>query len=782
MGNKINPSDVIPFQVISYYIFQKKIEKIINEGVNPFLNGGNKPIVNEAPIIKTPLNGKEGNETARNELKVDVIKDNGKKCEEIKCYVLSPENIRLWKSLINYDKIKPEFENTFSSFKFEGKDIETEFKNKLKETYKNLVNNGTIDEPQIQDIKSSFKENFEFTKIFTRLKYIKNDILECLIDQDIYSLINEYNIASFVNVIQINMIINDRMIIIKKYKKIKYIYRGFCENEIKLNQITSEFKSSFPYNCTYEDLQKKDSNDIISNLFDATHFKKMECKGFDLANETLIIKYLTQELKDKIGAKIDLKNINYSKFNVRLSKFDYPPYLNAVFQTLFHLEPLTKYLLTESNYNLIKDKCDFTYYFCLLLLYINQNNNKEPLPLEDLNEKIYMKESKFKYDKECLPGDLFEFLIFQMKEEISSLYSTTNQIKNNIKSDDSIFIQNTFYYTKGTMIECKSCKNKDVNFENLCILKVSLDTALEKGKKRNNQDLIELYLQQLTELISFPDEICKKCKKKSEITYQTKFYVLPKYVIFLINKINNFDKFNYIYKESLELSPFINKDSKYNNKNTKYKLKAVISTDNNKKDYYSFCRQKTEDGKEEWYKYNDLDISKVREKEVLKQQNVCLLIYESDNNIKVEENKGKNAKEIGPILPKENEPQPKQDNKPNNTIIKDDENNNSKNNTISKNDKNDNKKNNELSSKNTEVFEEMKNKMKKDKTENVENKINDNENKTNENKINENKINENKINENKINENKIDENKINDNKINENKINENKINDDENKK
>ena len=228
MGNKINPSDVIPFQVISYYIFQKKIEKIINEGVNPFLNGGNKPIVNEAPIIKTPLNEKEGNETARNELKVDEIKvneikDNGKKCEEIKCYVLSPENIRLWKSIINYDKIKPEFENTFSSFKFEGKDIETEFKNKLKETYKNLVNKGTIDEPQIQDIKSSFKENFEFTKIFTSLKYIKNDILECLIDQDTYSLIKEYNIASFVNIIQINMIINDRMIIIKKYKKIKYI-------------------------------------------------------------------------------------------------------------------------------------------------------------------------------------------------------------------------------------------------------------------------------------------------------------------------------------------------------------------------------------------------------------------------------------------------------------------------------------------------------------------------------------------------------------------------------
>ena len=261
MGNKINPSDVIPFQVISYYIFQKKIEKIINKGVNPFFIGSNKPIgneinENETPGIEKPLNAKVDNEITRKETAGNEIKDNGKKCEEIKCYVLSPENIKLWKSITNYDKIKPEFENTFSSFKFEGKDIETEFKNKLKETYKNLVNKGTIDEPQIQDIKSSFKENFEFSKIFTSLKYIKNDILECLIDQDTYSLIKEYNIANFVNVIQINMVINDRMIIIKKYKKIKYIYTGYCEDKIKLNQITAEFKSSIPYNSTYEDLMQ----------------------------------------------------------------------------------------------------------------------------------------------------------------------------------------------------------------------------------------------------------------------------------------------------------------------------------------------------------------------------------------------------------------------------------------------------------------------------------------------------------------------------------------------
>ena len=164
-------------------------------------------------------------------------------------------------------------------------------------------------------------------------------------------------------------------------------------------------------------------------------------------------------------------------------------------------------------------------------------------------------------------------------------------------------------------------------------------------------------------------------------------------------------------------------------------MKAVISTDNNKKDYYSFCKQKTEDSKEEWYKYYDTDISKVRDKDVLKQQNVSLLIYESDNDINVEENKVKNINEISPILPKENEPQPIQDNHLYNTIIKEDENINTRNNTILKNDKNENKKNDETSSKNTEVFEEMKKKMIKPK--NGENKINDNDN---ENKINENKI------------------------------------------
>lgn len=47
MGNQINQSDIIPFQVINYYIFQKKIEKIINEGFNPFLNGINEAKGNE---------------------------------------------------------------------------------------------------------------------------------------------------------------------------------------------------------------------------------------------------------------------------------------------------------------------------------------------------------------------------------------------------------------------------------------------------------------------------------------------------------------------------------------------------------------------------------------------------------------------------------------------------------------------------------------------------------------------------------------------------------------
>ena len=740
MGNKINPSDVIPFQVISYYIFQKKIEKIINEGVNPFLPGSNKPIVNEekrndtpgngTPGIEKPLNAKSGNKIEENEAPNSEIKDNGKKCEVIKCYVLSPENIKLWKSFTNYNKIKPEFENAFSSFKFEGKDIETNFKDKLKEIYKNLVNKGTIDEPQIQDNKSSIQENFEFSKIFTNLRYIKNDILECLIDQDTFSLIKEYNIGNFTNVIHINTIINDKMIIIKKYKMIKYIYRGFCEGQINLIQMTAQYKSSYPYNKTYEILQKQDSTDIISNLSDATYMKSLpNLDGFGLTNETLIIKYLTQELIEKIERNIDLKIKNF-KFMVRLIKIDYPPYLNAVFQALFHIEHLTKYLLTEANFNLIKESCNFTYYFCLFLLYINKNNNAKPLSLEDLNEKIYIKESKFKYDKECLPGELFEFIINQIKEETSSLFSD-NQSRNSKISDDNVFIHNSFFCTKGITTECKSCKNKEVNFENLCILKISLDTILEKGKKGN--DIIELYLQQLTESYSIKDEKdCKKCKSKSEKMYQTKFYVFPKFIIFLINKININDTFNYIYKESLDVSNYINKDSKYNNKNTKYKLKAVISSDKNKKEYYTFCRQETEDNKVEWYQYNDNEFYLIKEKnkKYLEQKNVSLLIYESDTNINNDGNKIKKV-DASPNLPNKNEPQAK----PNNTISYFGENSDNKN--ISKNDENVSNKSNETkSTKNLEIFEEMKKKMTNSKNENEENKINDNKN---ENKINENK-------------------------------------------
>ena len=126
---------------------------------------------------------------------------------------------------------------------------------------------------------------------------------------------------------------------------------------------------------------------------------------------------------------------------------------------------------------------------------------------------------------------------------------------------------------------------------------------------------------------------CDTCKDFAEMTYNSRITFTPEIMIIFLNryeKINSQMKFNFY--EDLNIEKYID----LKEYGCFYKLIGVIISLNGpdkNKHFIAFCRSPID---QKWYKYDDSNVSLVRnaDEEIFKNNIPNILFYQKNNNIK----------------------------------------------------------------------------------------------------------------------------------------------------
>ena len=595
-GTKVAEENAL--QIINYYLFHRKIFEIIKNGVNPYFTN-------------------------------DIID----------IYIINPNWIEHWKSYSNYEIIKNEFD------KIIGRNEES-LLDKLKSKCNDLINEGIIKNSR-DNIPPSM-DHIEIGNQFFELPIIKTEVFDYLIDYNTYQLFfNIYNPLNYFKIHKIRGIINDKLIILMldSNNKIKFIYNEEIENAINLIQLTANFTLEQKYNIFCENLANKTSSNIIQmlnkeNIGYISQTKVLDSKSefyYILTNENLILKSINNKLDKNSTNIINFFNVD-KPFFIGLNNISNPAYLNAIIQNLVNIDVLTRYLLNDYNFKMINNNskiCQFTCFYLELLKIMCCEQDVKYYDLKDFNEIIYLIDSKFKFNKDCTPGDLIKFILEQMHKEFYQLFIFYKIVSNNI-------ISNFFVCLKSEKIECQNCKNAIIKHKNSFLLEFNLDIinneqTIQDPKKISLYDCFDNFIKPLF-YKSDNEIICQKCNNKANSKFQNEITFLPCMLVIAIYKDNN-NQYNFSFPEILDLNKYITNTSlncyKDNSKD-KFKLIGIISHNpDNPKRYFAFCRNRVLN---EWYKYDDLNINycKNQIKDILN-ENVDLLIYKSDiiqNNYK----------------------------------------------------------------------------------------------------------------------------------------------------
>ena len=332
--------DLIADQIKNYYIFQTKIELLLKKGINPFYDSTS----NEIETI----------------------------------YIINKKWIQKWKEMAYYDVAKDSFDKIDAK---NEKMLIKEVNNICKDLKKNVLKFFNL---PLEDSKSEYK------RIISR-NMLNEEDFECLVNEKTYKLFKKmddfFTWPWGKKVLYIEGIITDQTIYLlyEEYYTIKIFYYGLLEMENELIQLTAncliiedtkintnQSEKSFKQFKNW--LIENDTNTIIE-IFNNKNMGFYQSKNlvlpsglpFTLKNENLTLKYLE---KEKRTNDINFQNVN--KFRkIGLVNVGATCYMNATLQCFINVDSLTRYLLTESNYNNIINninKCELTSSYCELLV------------------------------------------------------------------------------------------------------------------------------------------------------------------------------------------------------------------------------------------------------------------------------------------------------------------------------------------------------------------------------------------------------------------------------
>ena len=622
-------------QIKNYYIFQKKLQSVLN-------NEQNSVLFNE----KTKF-----------------------KIEEV--YLINHSWIISWKHYTNYDIAKDSLD------KIVAKD-EKDLRRQMDPIFHNLSASDLIPKKFVM----LFKDNKKAYKQITGKRILELEQFECFVDKKTFELLKEMGEVFYLppeKKYSIDVILSKKIIIllIKEKYLAKFFYCGEMECDIQLIQLTAKYFDKEGDGINSEEIYKAfinflldcDENYLLESFnnhsigfYKNIFIKIKEGYKIQFQNELLASKYFDQEKH--------IKNINFNNVNkfrkVGLANIGATCYMNATLECFINVDPLTRYLLTEINYNkIINDSrtYELSSAYCDLLVSVicdeNITNYYEPNNFKDI---ISWKNPIFEGINANDSKDLINFMLEEMNQELckleikedpSEILNKTNlkQINqnnpeltfNNFKSDftrknDSI-ISRTFFFIIESKSQCQCCRSIVYNYQSLFLLEFPLENVYKfftsKNYNLNNNEgekVINLYqcLEQYRKPTFFVGDnqlYCNVCKRQTDNINSNVLYSLPPYLIIILNRGKG-KSFDCVvdFPEFLDLQNYVMCPQSIH----KYQLNGVIchlGSSGMSGHFIAYCRQRI---KNKWYCFNDANITLCKDQNKdYKKGSPYILFYEA---------------------------------------------------------------------------------------------------------------------------------------------------------
>ena len=623
-------------QIKSYYFFQKKLESVLNNKPNNIL-----------------FNKYNSNSNFQKE----------------KVYIINSHWLNNWKVSWNYDMIKEYFDKIAST---SLKNLEQQMNIILD----NLSKGGVFSDNETPYFEDSQNEYYKII----RKQIIEPKYFNYIVDERTFNLLKQSGEVWYLpneEEYTLDIILSKKIIIllIKEYYLVKFLYYGDMEYKNQLIQLSAKCFDKEGEGENSENKYKAFVNFLLSvdekYLLDSFQnnnagFMKnisMQLKeGYviQFQNENLALKYFNKEKK--------LSNLNFSNINnvrlIGLANIGATCYMNATLECFINVDPLTRYLLTESNYyKIINDSSTYelSSAYCDLLANVCLNKSvTDYFKPRTFKEVISWKNPIFEGVNANDSKDLINFMLEEMNQELSkinkSITSRNNnrQINPNIdqtnqqltlnnfkqtfqKNNDSI-ISRTFFFIIESKSQCQCCKFITYNYQSLFLLEFPLEAVFNYYAKQNiylinekQKKVINLFhcLEQYREPTYFTGEnkfFCNRCRMQTDTLNSNVIYSLPPYLIIILNRGKG-KSFDCIveYPEYLNLQNYVVCQESICN----YRLCGVIchlGKSGMSGHFISIIRHRI---KNEWYCYNDSSVTRCEDQEnAYKRNSAYILFYE----------------------------------------------------------------------------------------------------------------------------------------------------------
>ena len=520
MGGSLNLEEGI----FHYYVFQKKLEIYLNGGKNK--------------------------------------KDNTKVKEG---YLLNPNFVSTWKKGINYKNIEIFLRNSGikTSYKLKG-----DQKTKIYEFIRN-----NIYQQHSFTRTSSFQANKNDFLVISE-KIINKKYLEGIVSKKIFeSLIGRAS----ANKERIYYIFKSQMLILffPDYFIIKILISDLSpySTEKKIVNLTYVFFSIPHYDKYVKIFTECSSSQIIDSIIERGILEQYQIDY--TSNNKVVFRVFNEEqyinnIKSIIKAPQEINfNLAIQRVSCRgLDNVGATCYMNATLQCLANIRPITESLLKPKKYFEMynnQDLCRLTLEYCQVLIGLFCDNS--PIGSyrpEQFKTTIGELNSLFQGVQANDSKDLIIFLLETLNSELVKLYNKTHNIiekENEFNPNiDPTNVAMVFYefkneFTKNyhsavgfnlcgfqkNVFKCQICNAVSNSFSIFNFLMFGLESISNHFNLSNNNMQIpyikfEHCFQYLKKTENFDQTYCQKCKKTGMSVYQEGIYMMPNYLIIILNR------------------------------------------------------------------------------------------------------------------------------------------------------------------------------------------------------------------------------------------------------
>ena len=588
----------------------------------------------------------------QNKINKFLKNNSGKRKEKYstkKGYIMDPEWINNWKSLIKYNELL----KLLSDFKIKS------YK-KISDDQRLLIKNFIENKRNITS-KPHFLPYMKIDLAYMFNKH-KKDFWELFINEKTFnSLKLSYKFHCY---IKMKYIFKSSILIL--FFKDKLIFKMYLWYENRLINLTFIFHDKQIYEDKKDKFKKWTSENIREFLKIKSIFYN---KIYTSANNNKICYIIRNE---SLGKSIGLNNIikrpeelDYSlikRTSYRgLDNVGATCYMNATLQCLANIKPVTDYLLDANNYNNLffnEKLCPLTleYTQVLIGLFLNQSNAGSYSP-ESFKSIISYMNPLFQGVQANDSKDLIIFLLEEINNELINLKNKGNnnsqnpntlfQIRDiydenevyqifllNFKKSHSSVIGNNLCGFNKSIFVCQKCGKITTNFNIYNFLIFSLEaTSNYFNLSYNNTVIPTINFSHCFKYIEkeelFQNTYCEYCKETNYSKYKEIIYKMPKYLIIILNRGRG-----NIFKCNVEIPEFFNASQLKEIKSDKeeiYELVGVVShfgEGGMGGHFIAFCKHNIDN---KWRCYND-SIVTLCQNDYLTKGTPYILFYKMQEN------------------------------------------------------------------------------------------------------------------------------------------------------